>query len=874
MSDGTPVDDYLRQITDFGSQLRLQQASLQRLQSDIDALAKNINLCVKEDGFHIERRPTLLTAKELNSFEDSISSAIKETGSPCDSAQIDSENQPQLSDVAPPEIEGPRQSRGWTRRTSLQVESSVGREPKGSEHAEGSEWRTRRSSLAASILSTHPKSTPAKDDKPFGGSSALLGSRASIGQTRGSLTSTSVSATGQGEAGVRYATVLEDRDLEQGTFVPSKPHEDQVQPRRRNLFEALAPTKTIQDVDHEASVEELDPTSEGLSNTADHRSDEPFPDDDDDEEDDGENTDTKSESQAGSNNQSDVSLERQSKPDLRSKSGLSSHALSGALVPVPTSPPKPLDAPPAQPTPPPLKETKTRQKHPLKTFIYKEFVVPHYSEFAVPYTATELKSKVESAIQAAPRFPYIHCMSFFRVCWDFFLSLTHILMVMIIPVLVSFEKLAADTEYLSFVLTAMYFVDLLLDFYTVQLVDGVAVSLAESRTMFIKHNLVLSLVTMLPFDIILENTIQNADTLLLLKLLKIFPFSKIVSQNPIYHALSKGFQRITGVGVSFMSIFLFGGLLLVFIHLHACSIFLMGRLMNYSTPTWNNFVPILNKDVGSQYTWAVFTAISNTFPVTGPFDPVEQWVTIFSVLIGAILYASLVGTISSFSFGLDSSGRMFKQKMDEVNEYMTYKKLTDTLKSKVKQYYELKYRGKFFDEVSIMDDLNESLRQEISIHNCRDLIKKVPFLNRNEKDGRDEMFLGRIANALRAMYFIQGDTIFEQGRVGNEMYFILSGNVDIVVNGNPVGSLGDGAFFGEVALLGQVPRTATIRAKTNATLYCFDRADFDPILADFEDMALRIKQVYQERMLKIKKENEEKLRKQEELTKMRVLPHN
>lgn len=54
---------------------------------------------------------------------------------------------------------------------------------------------------------------------------------------------------------------------------------------------------------------------------------------------------------------------------------------------------------------------------------------------------------------------------------------------------------------------------------------------------------------------------------------------------------------------------------------------------------------------------------------------------------------------------------MYKQKMDEVNEYMTYKNLSSSLKKKVRNYFELKYRGKYFNEVAILKELNDSLRQ-------------------------------------------------------------------------------------------------------------------------------------------------------------------
>jgi CRP-like cAMP-binding protein len=87
------------------------------------------------------------------------------------------------------------------------------------------------------------------------------------------------------------------------------------------------------------------------------------------------------------------------------------------------------------------------------------------------------------------------------------------------------------------------------------------------------------------------------------------------------------------------------------------------------------------------------------------------------------------------------------------------------------------------------------------------------------------------------------------------MYFILKGNLEISINNRVVGSLKDGSFFGEVALLAQVPRTATIRAVTSSTLYCLQRSDFEEILKDYEDMAIRIRKVYQERMEMVKNAN-------------------
>ncbi|KAJ3071194.1 hypothetical protein HDU98_005676 [Podochytrium sp. JEL0797] len=208
---------------------------------------------------------------------------------------------------------------------------------------------------------------------------------------------------------------------------------------------------------------------------------------------------------------------------------------------------------------------------------------------------------------------------------------------------------------------------------------------------------------------------QFADTLILLRLLHVRNVVKIFNTNPIYLSASHLLQKAFKVGSSFMSIFMLGGVLITFLHLHGCFIFLFGKLTYFESASWQdpNVVYVLSLPMSNQYIWTYFAAVANTFPITGyqPTDPFEQVFSIIAALVGAVLYAILVGTISSFSFGLDSSGRRYKEKIDEVHEYMTYRKLSEPIKVKVRQYYELKYKGKYFDEDAILNEMNESLKQ-------------------------------------------------------------------------------------------------------------------------------------------------------------------
>jgi CRP-like cAMP-binding protein len=79
--------------------------------------------------------------------------------------------------------------------------------------------------------------------------------------------------------------------------------------------------------------------------------------------------------------------------------------------------------------------------------------------------------------------------------------------------------------------------------------------------------------------------------------------------------------------------------------------------------------------------------------------------------------------------------------------------------------------------------------------------------------------------------FTPGREIMREGDVGDAFYAISSGQVDIVRDGSVVNTLGPGAHFGEIALLMDVPRTATVVARTPVRAFRVDRDGFDRLIA-------------------------------------------
>ena len=86
--------------------------------------------------------------------------------------------------------------------------------------------------------------------------------------------------------------------------------------------------------------------------------------------------------------------------------------------------------------------------------------------------------------------------------------------------------------------------------------------------------------------------------------------------------------------------------------------------------------------------------------------------------------------------------------------------------------------------------------------------------------------LERVVSRLIPTEVASGTEIVRQGDPGDRFYIIEEGEVTVSKEGRPVATLGSGDFFGEIALLREIPRTATVTAREDTSLYVLERDDF------------------------------------------------
>jgi MFS family permease len=95
----------------------------------------------------------------------------------------------------------------------------------------------------------------------------------------------------------------------------------------------------------------------------------------------------------------------------------------------------------------------------------------------------------------------------------------------------------------------------------------------------------------------------------------------------------------------------------------------------------------------------------------------------------------------------------------------------------------------------------------------------------------------QLASRLVPIQARAGDEIIRRGDHGDRFYVIGSGEVEVLLDGEPPRREGPGSYFGEIALLRDVPRTATVRAATDVELFALDRDDFLPAVTGHADSA-------------------------------------
>ena len=114
--------------------------------------------------------------------------------------------------------------------------------------------------------------------------------------------------------------------------------------------------------------------------------------------------------------------------------------------------------------------------------------------------------------------------------------------------------------------------------------------------------------------------------------------------------------------------------------------------------------------------------------------------------------------------------------------------------------------------------------------------------------GLSDRDLKRLVDTFKERIFDPGETIATQGERGVGFFIISEGTVEYSLDGTKIGTGGPGDYFGEIALIDDGPRTATIVALTEVKAYGMTMWEFRPLVEDEASIAWELLQVMARRL--------------------------
>jgi CRP/FNR family cyclic AMP-dependent transcriptional regulator len=108
-----------------------------------------------------------------------------------------------------------------------------------------------------------------------------------------------------------------------------------------------------------------------------------------------------------------------------------------------------------------------------------------------------------------------------------------------------------------------------------------------------------------------------------------------------------------------------------------------------------------------------------------------------------------------------------------------------------------------------------------------DLLRDVPLFS-----GCSQKEIGQICALADEIYQPDGTTLIQEGTKAREFFVLVEGTVVVRRNGRKLCTLGNGDFFGEIALIANTPRSATVRATSRVRLLVITGQSFQRLLSD------------------------------------------
>ncbi|MGB5849016.1 MAG: ion transporter [Ignavibacteriaceae bacterium] len=410
----------------------------------------------------------------------------------------------------------------------------------------------------------------------------------------------------------------------------------------------------------------------------------------------------------------------------------------------------------------------------------------------------------------------------YRRTWQLIITICSIFLAIYIPLNIVMK--ISPGIYLSifyWLITVVFTIDILVNYLFPHTDVSQHSNIKEKREQYLKTWFIIDLLAAIPFLFVFP--VLAIGVFRLLKLIRVAQYMHHTRQRAIRYG-------------DFLILGFFIFWLLLFAHWLACGWI---YLRDFPADADN-----LTKYVTSLY-WVIETLTTVGYGETTPLTNAQHIYAMIIMLAGVGVYGFIIGNVANLLSKRNPARNQFFNNLDQLKVFVNYRNIPLSLQKKISDYYTYIWKKKLgFDESVFLSGLPQGLQNEVSIHLKRDILEKIPLFK-----GVSDNFLRDVSLHMRPIVCVPGECVFNEGDIGNEMYFVIRGKLEVVMNDEHLSVLTDGDFFGEISLFTeQKRRTAAVRSQSYSDLYRLDRELFDEVLRRYPKIAEHIKKIADERI--------------------------